>query len=403
MNIDHYVRVWQEHIRVLAEEIGPRGSTTPEERRAAEYCAQVMTRLGLSPAVEPFTSARSSYRLHFFVALSMVLSFAIYPLAGRISAGVAALVASVGLYSEIMEMLFRDNPLRLLTPEGPSQNVVATVSPRAEHRQDLVLIGHVDTNHTPLIFSSTRWVDFWRIFATTTFASFCMQTVLYIVGTLAQWPWIWPVTTVSGVLGVMLAVFCYQAELTPFSAGANDNATGAGMVLALAGHLQAEPLQHTRVWLVNTGCEEVKHYGATDFFERHRAELHNPFALVFEMLGRDGPAWVTGERVIYPFSFYADPGLIALVERVAARHPEWGAHGTSVSGGNTEMVDPIRAGIPAISFFGIGPEGTRFGYRGPELYWHQVGDTYDKIDPDVLTSTYAFTWAFIQATDERVA
>jgi hypothetical protein len=32
-------------------------------------------------------------------------------------------------------------------------------------------------------------------------------------------------------------------------------------------------------------------------------------------------------------------------------------------------------------------------------YWHQAGDTFDKIDPDVLARTYAFTRAFMHALD----
>ena len=32
---------------------------------------------------------------------------------------------------------FIDNPLRRIVAKGPSQNVVATVEPAAEHRQDL--------------------------------------------------------------------------------------------------------------------------------------------------------------------------------------------------------------------------------------------------------------------------
>ena len=55
------VQVWLEHIRSLAENIGPRGSTTEGERRGAGYCAQVLKQLGLAPQVELFTSARSIF------------------------------------------------------------------------------------------------------------------------------------------------------------------------------------------------------------------------------------------------------------------------------------------------------------------------------------------------------
>ena len=52
------------------------------------------------------------------------------------------------------------------------------------------------------------------------------------------------------------------------------------------------------LWLACTGCEEVKYYGAADFFRRYRDGLHNPAALVSEMLGCAEPAWLTREGVI---------------------------------------------------------------------------------------------------------
>ena len=58
------------------------------------------------------------------------------------------------------------------------------------------------------------------------------------------------------------------------------------------------------------------------------------------------------------------------------------------------MADALRLGIPAITLTGMTPDG-----NAP--YWHQVGDTYDKIDPEVLARALAFTSAFIRALDER--
>jgi hypothetical protein len=162
--------------------------------------------------------------------------------------------------------------------------------------------------------------------------------------------------------------------------------------LTLAEHLQAEPLQHTRVWLACTGCEEVQHYGAADFFRRHRAELHNPVALVFEMLGRAELSWLTREGVLVPF--HADPNLVALAQRLAGDHPEWGAQPTQIMGGNSEMADALMAGVPAITLLCTAP-------RGEGTYWHQVEDTYDKLDPQVMVRAYAFAQTFIRALDAR--
>ena len=143
---------------------------------------------------------------------------------------------------------------------------------------------------------------------------------------------------------------CIQADRTPFTAGANDNASAVGLVLTLAETLRTAPLQHTRVWLACTGCEEVQHYGAIDFFRRHRSALRNPHAIAFEMLGCAGPSWLTKEGIIVPF--HADPGLVKLAEEIAAQHPELAAHPAQISGGNTEMADALRLGIPAITLSG---------------------------------------------------
>ncbi|MGD9099177.1 MAG: M28 family peptidase [Anaerolineae bacterium] len=394
MNTNHPPDVarWLEHVRVLSQEIGPRGSTTVGERRGSEYCQGVLARLGLEPRMEPFSSARSIYLPHLLAATAMLVAFIVYPLAGRVSAGVAVLLSLVALVSDLMELSFRDNLLRRLMPKGDSQNVVAVIPPAEVHQQDLVLIGHVDSHRTPLIFSTPRWLAAYKAFTTVAFVLFLGQVALYALGTATQWAWVWPVSSVSAVGAVLLAAMCLQADRTPFNAGANDNATGAGLVLALAERLQAQPLRHTRVWLACTGCEEVQHYGAIDFFRRHRAELRRPVALVFEMLGCAGPAWLTQEGIVVPF--HADPGLVRLAEGLAAENPAWGAHPTRIKGGNTEMADALRAGVPAITLMGMGP-------RGETPYWHQAGDTFDKIDPEVLGRTYAFTWAFVQRLDAQ--
>jgi hypothetical protein len=394
MNSDYerYVDRWLAHVRALAEEIGPRGPTTPEELRASEYCQEALVQLGLEPRLESFTGARSIFHQPLLGSIAMLVAFAIYPLAGRASAGVAAFLSLVAVASVAMELTFRDNLLRRLVPKGPSQNVVATIPPAGEHQQDLVLVGHVDTQRTPIIFKTPRWIAAYQVITTVAFSLWVVQVVLYLLGTVTQWTWIWPVTILSALGALYEAVLCLQAERTPFSAGANDNASGAGLVLALAEHLQAEPLAHTRVWLACTGCEESQHYGAADFFRRHVDGLHHPVAVVFEFLGCAGPAWLTKEGIVIPF--HADRDLVALARELSAEHPEWGAYPARINGGNTEMVDALRVGVPAITLIGVGP-------RGEVPYVHQVHDTYDKMDREVMGRAYAFAWAFIHALDAR--
>jgi hypothetical protein len=382
---------WLSHIRALAVDIGPRGSTREGERKGAEYAQAQFEKFGLKPVWESFKSARSIFQPHLVGSLLMLVAFAIFPLAGRTTAIFAALLSILVLVSELQELGFQDNFYRRILPKGDSQNVHAVIQPAGEHRQDLVLVGHLDSQRTPLIFRTPAWVKTYDRFTTVLFITFILQVALYTLAIFFPWSWIWYATIPTAICAALLAALCIQADSTPFTAGANDNATAAGLVLTLANHFVKNPLQNTRVFAVCTGCEEVQHYGMIDWYKRHRAELKNPRAVVFEMLGCAGPAWLTKEGIIVPFK--ADAEMVALIERLSHEHPEWDAYETKVSGGNTEMADAVRAKVPAITLFGITREGVA-------PYWHQVEDTFDKMDPVVMEKTWTMVNAFIQELDK---
>jgi hypothetical protein len=383
---------WMKHIRVLAEEIGPRGSTREGERRGHEYCRAVLDELGLETSWESFRSAKSVFHPFLILSVIMLLTFILYPLAGQVSAVLSALIALATFISALLELSLRANPLRWIVPKGNSQNVFTVIPPSGENKQDLVLIGHVDSQHTPLIFSSLRWLAVYQVFATSALVAFSGMVLLFLIGIFTRWTWIWPVSGIGAVFAVLLLALCVQAVYTPFTHGANDNATAAGLILTLAEHFRQMPLKNTRVWLVCTGSEEALHDGAIDFFRRHKSELTNPKAVVLESLGCAGPSWLVGEGIVLPI--LPDPNLVEVAEMVAKAHPQLDAYPSRVSGGVTEMSDAIRAGVPAITLMGLTRENVL-------PYWHQTADTVDKIDPEFLERNYAFTWHYLQALDDQ--
>lgn len=388
------VKRWLEHVRILAVEIGARGPTREGERRGAEYAKEQFEKMGLQPQWETFRSARSIFHPHLIGAMLMLVAFILFPLGGRVTAALAAVISILVLVSEVFELSFRDNLLRRLVPKGDSQNVYAILPPQGEHRADLILVGHVDTQRTPLIFKNTRWVKLYDRFTFVAFASFILQAVLYTLAAIFGWAWVWMVTIFPALCALLLAAMCIQAELTPFTVGANDNATAVGMVLTLSEQLLRQPLQSSRVWAVITGCEEVQHYGMIDFYKRHLSEMKSPRAVVFEMLGCAGPAWVTREGIVVPFR--SDPQLVALAERLSAENPQWGAYAAKISGGNSELSDAVRFGVPGITFFGLTAAG-----EAP--YWHQKEDTFDKMKPEIMEKTWQMVEAFIRRLDEQLS
>ena len=119
-----------DHVRYLAETIGPRGSTTPQEEEAARYAAQVLREAGQDPVTETFRSAQSAWypsALFCGLTLSAVIAFWIGGLRGALVALVLTLLAVASI---LLELAFRPNPLRWLLPRAKSQNVWVKFAPR---------------------------------------------------------------------------------------------------------------------------------------------------------------------------------------------------------------------------------------------------------------------------------
>jgi hypothetical protein len=386
------IATWLKHIRALAVDIGPRGPTRAGERQGAVYAQAQFEKMGLKAALESFSSARSIFHPHLLASLLMLLAFILFPLGGTVTAVIAALLSIFVVGCELMELSFQNNPFRMIMPKGQSQNVFAVIPPVGEHKRDLVLVGHLDSQRTPIIFSTRRWVKVYDRFIMVVFVSFIWQIIIYSLAIFFHIPLAWYVSFPSAVCAILLALMCFHAEATPFTAGANDNASAVGMVLTLAEELTGYPLQHTRVFAVCTGCEEVQHYGMIDFYKRHLSDLKNPTALVFEMLGCASPGWLMKEGIIVPFK--ADNRLVHIAESLASEHPEWDAHPVVISGGNTEMADALRCKIPAITITGTTREGV-------SPYWHQLEDTFDKMDPVVMENAWQLTRAMIGYLDKE--
>ena len=387
------VEEWLAHIKALAVGIGPRGPTREGERRGSEYAKASFLQSGLQPVWETFRSARSGFHPHLLGSLIMLAAFAIFPLSGAVTAGIAALLTVAVIISELQELGFRGNLLRALVPKSESQNVFAIIPPKSGHTRDLVLVGHVDTQRTPLVFRTPAWVQVYDKFTMVSFIAYLWQAIDFTLAMIFTWPWAWLASVPSAVCAALLAAMCIQAECTPFTAGANDNASAVGLVLTLARRLAKHPLERTRVFAVVTGCEEVQHYGMIDFYRRHRSELKAPRALVFELMGCAGPSWLVREGIIVPFR--SDPQLRRAAERLAAEHPEWNAYASSVSGGNTEMADAVRFKVPAIALGGITRDGVL-------PYWHQRQDTFDKMNPEVMARAWEMSLALILEIDRAV-
>ena len=381
-----------EHVRYLAKTIGPRGSTTQNEALAARYAEEALCRAGLAPVTEPFTSARSAWHPSALFTGLVLTSELLFLLAGRWGAVAGLVLAAAALASMLQELAFRPNLLRKLLPKGQSQNVWVRLEPQGEVRRQVVLMGHLDSHRTPLAFSTDRWVRLFSTLVPAGLASVVVLILLFAAGALlpgAIWRWLSaPFALV--VAGVFLLTL--QADFSPYTEGANDNATGAGVVLSLATRLQAERLAHTAVWAVLSGCEEVGCYGADAFAAAHRAELGDAVWIAVDSVGGAGadPSYLATETFL--LTVKSDPGLAALFERICARRPELNGHPSHMRGAYTEGAIGAKYGLRVLTLIGHRRDGAL-----PE--WHRPTDVLDKVDVGLVERTESLLWELVQEID----
>jgi len=382
-----------DHVRRLANGIGPRGSTTAGESAAAGYVVDVLRHAGLQPVRESFRSARSAWAPFSLLFGCMIVAGLLFWLAGRLGAVVALGLSIAAIASALVEMRFGPNPVRWLLPKGRSQNVWATVDAREAADEQVVLVAHVDTHRTPLIFSTDTWVRLFGKLVSLGLGCAVLLVALFAAGVPFPWLALRYATIAPMLVAVGILALTLQAEFTPYTAGANDNASGVGVALHLAERLTREPLRHTSVRVLLTGCEEVGCYGADAFLKAHRNELAGAAWLPIDTVGtRDAdPIYFRRERFLT--TTRSDPKLLKMAGTVAERHPELGARAAEMGGAYTEGSIGAKYGLRVLT---LGSQNR----QGRLSEWHRPTDTVTNVSEATIEATEAFVWALLLELDE---
>jgi hypothetical protein len=394
-------------VRALAEEIGPRGSTTDTERKAAAYLTERLRGLNLDPQTQSFQSALSAYHPFALATGVTLLSVVLFWQTQPVGAVAALVLAVTVLVSLIQEMRFRPNLLRWMLPIEDSQNVYARIAPRGEAARSVVITAHYDSHRTPLVFSSARWMKVFGLLTPIGVGGIAVLAVLYLIGLFLPID-LRPGTGIGMFTGLaqalrlialvpgaaVLAVFglMWQADRSPFSPGANDNASGVGVALALAERAQAEPLERTELIIAFTGCEEVGCYGADALLAALKAERAGRIHFTIDQVGGagDDPGIVRGERFLVPAA--SDPGLLAIADAVIAAHPELKAGTRTLAGAYGELSLGVKHGYKSIALGAFSP-------TGDPGEWHRPTDTVGKVDEAVLARSEELAWLLLRGID----
>lgn len=385
------------HVVALADGIGPRGSTTDGEREAAEYARTAFEEAGLKAVVEPFTSTVSGWRPFALAAFSALFATTLaLVLPGSWAVLVAALLLVVTA-SVFLEMYFRANPLRLFIPKGASQNVWARVGPTkgstpGQETGPVLLVAHIDTHRTPWVFKSPGRLRFFKTMTTLGVAAFILSALLMVASAFSDAAWLRTLLLLLTPVHLIVLALTFQPDTTPYTAGANDNASGVGVLLSLARRLAEAPLENNEVWLLASGCEEVGSVGMQAFLKEHLSELKNGYGISIDNVGGAGAGvcYTSVEGMVFPLK--PSPELYSLAEELSGERPELDAYSLPYTTLHTDATCLMASGVPSLSFVGLTREG-----RIPD--WHQASDVVEKVDASTILKTEEFVWKLLQKLD----
>jgi hypothetical protein len=384
-----------EHVKALCAEIGPRGPTTEAEARAAAYAAARLEQAGARQvSVETFRSVPSLWwALEIASALPLV-STVLYYWTGGEAWEWSVLLCLAALFILAAELNFWRVSLSNILPKRVSQNVYGRVPPKTESRKKLVIIGHLDTNRTPILFRS-RLVRHLPLILMGVIISVVLKVMAFLIGTAVGARGV--VLGVSLLLDIpivaVLGAMVHGDLLSPFTEGANDNATGAAMVLSLGEFFVRHPLEQTEYWPLCTGCEEATLTGIRSFLDRHGKELQDAYFVDLECLGIGKLRYITYEGILK--KCYSNPGLVRAAADAAEQIGEHGIAAMPLKRGYTETTMVLKKGLKGITIMAI-PAG-----RDEVPHWHQVSDRIENIDSQALNRAMRYLVALARELDSE--
>ena len=370
-------------IRRLASGVGPRRPCSDAEKEAARVAVDWLAERGVQAEIEPFRGY-SSFAQPYALILGTALAGALLQNSGRRGGNMLTLSAVAAL---ALEGDLRATPVSDLVARRPSTNVVAAVPAAGEERQRICVAGHLDSTRSGLMFHP-RVVPHLRLLFQAPVLSTAVAAMHPLLRRLPGGRAIHAAATAGIAAGLALLV---ERELRGEDVpGANDNASGCGIAAQLITECAAEPLQHTRVDLLLTGCEESGVLGAQAYVRKRRNAGQRIVMINFDSVGGPAPVrYILQEGMGVPRP--ATQRLVTFVDEIAARRPELGLKPAPDTGAlTTDATVALAHGCEAITF--LARERTIPNYHWPT-------DTYENIAPETVGRTLEAGRELLEALD----
>jgi hypothetical protein len=389
----HLERDW---LRDLVETLSAihRPTASVGERRAAEWLLAKLREHGARGEIE-FERVHGTFWWPLGLAAGTGLAAGLAALAGRrpLAGALAALAGAAALD----DLPPGERRLRRVLSQRTATTVVTEMG-RADAERTVVLVAHHDAAHSGLVYHpAIPELVFgrapWLLERSDTSPPLMAPAVVIpaMIGAGA-------VTGSRALVKAGMAVAAASAALLAdigsreTVTGANDNATGVAVLVAIARALAETPTQNVRVLLVSTS-EEALCEGMQAFARRHFAELprESTFFLSVDTVGSPHLLVLRGEGMIRMREYPARS--LALVDELADELGIWMFPNLRLRNA-TDGIFPLAAGYECASLCSC------TDLKQPANY-HWPTDTPDRVDYATVADAVRLSEAVVRRLDER--
>lgn len=319
--------------------------------------------------------------------LPYVLGAMVLGLAGWVSRGFPWLALALPFFLMILPQWSRWW-VQNRKPTRSSENLLAKLDGKRLEPPALLFCAHIDTaravplHHPWLLRLYSRTLDILQRFA----------WMIFALGLLEAWGWqvaqgfLYTVAALGSLGGLWLAglqLIRAPAEELAYSPGANDNASGVGVLLAVAEELTKQAPLPLPIAFLFTTAEESGLYGGRDFVRAHPEWAKTTRVVCVDMVGKGEILYYVAKEGIFN-PLYTDRELQqAVLLANPSLQPLW--H-TLRSG---DYAPFCQAGFRVISIESGGKSLTDWSY-------HTTFDTVEKISPEMLKQVISTLSAFLE-------
>lgn len=376
------------HIYFLSKEIGPRASGSIKEKRTASYIKNIFDNSGIECRIEEFrtpTSFSLTFGLLYFLVVLSTLFFSSYILIGFIISFFATYI----FYQEIHTRGF----LSKIFSYGISQNIIGKIPAKSSSYNKVFLVAHYDSSKAGPMFNP-KFVKNFRFLFLLNFYSMIIITLILFIGIFFKNTsfilWIFSLPFVFLLL-ISILLLIIREIFFAATPGANDNASGVCVMLNVAEEITKNLFEHTEIYFLATGAEEVGMIGMLRFLQRHKDKFKDAYFINLDNLGSGSLKYVIKEGMVK--SYFADRELRYIAENVILEN-NFKIQPFIYRTMSTDAYALLVRGFKAMSI--IGPDN-----QGLLPNWHWITDVIENIKIENIRDCQKFVIKMIKEIDRR--